>query len=733
MRWCFPLLILIIAVINSGTLIAQGGTLRGVVRSIEDGEPLLGVSVSIHGILLGNTTNVQGEFTITRVPAGVYTLDISMVGFAPTSVMNVRISEDSVASIKILLTPRPVQTQTMVVTASKHEQNIQEIPASVAVMGAEMIRTRNIITMDEALRYVPGVNMTQWQINIRGSSGYARGIGSRVLVLLDGIPYLTGDTGEIIFESIPVMNIDRVEVVKGAGSALYGSNALGGVINIITKDAGSHPLTVVKTFVSLYDRPFYDQWSWSAKTRGQAGLYLTHTQRFDRLTVAVSANRTVDDGYRENDYARRLDFYAKAGYEFSPFTRWTLSTNIYTHQTGSFLYWRDISHALQPPLDQLGQWVKTTRANVSSDFKTFLTEDISFTFRSMWYRTNWEDNVGDVNGAGDKSVANLFVNEAQIGTQIDSRQYLTAGIEGRIDRVDANIFGKRSGAGGAFYVQDEYTVSQSCRLTGGARYDYQKIDSLSAYSRFNPKVGVTVSLSEGLVVRASVGSGFRVPTMGEAFTVTNAGGLSIIPNPSLKPERSWSMEVGSNARWGSGLSIDFALFRNEFWDMIEPRFVVINGKSFGQFNNVTRARIVGGEVSIQSSLIRDILKSEIAYTYVYPRDLTLNDLLKYRPRHVLMAGLEGTVGSFSAGIDFRFISRIDRIDQEFVSLNIVKDGDLRVPIYVTDARLMFDAREYGIPARLTLNAYNIFQYYYIELIGNIAPVRRFTLTVETAF
>ncbi len=732
MRWNLFVFVVVVGLWSQCVVFAQNGMLRGVVKSEEDGSPIFGVSISIHGTLLGSTTNAQGEFTIHRVPPGLHTLEVSMIGFASRNIVNVSIVVDSLSTVTIFLTPQPVQTQTVIVTAAKHEQNIQEAASTVAVMGAEMIRTRNIITMDEALRYVPGVNMTQWQINIRGSSGYARGIGSRVLVLLDGIPYLTGDTGEIIFESIPVMSIDRVEVVKGAGSALYGSNALGGVINIITKEVETQPVTVVKTYASVYDRPLYDEWKWSSTTRGQAGLYLTHTQRFDKLTLAFSANRTVDDGYRENDYARRLNFYAKAGYEFSPFTRWTLSTNIYSHRTGSFLYWRDIYHALQPPEDQLGEWVKTTRMNVSSDFKTFLTDDLSFTFTSMWYRTDWEDNVGNINGMGDKSLANLFINEVQIGTQIHPQHYLTAGIEGRIDLVDANIFGKRSGGGGAFYVQDEYAIMPSLHITGGARYDYQKIDSLSAFSRFNPKLGMTVTLSEGLIVRGSVGSGFRVPTVGEAFTVTSAGGLNIIPNPSLKPERSWSMEIGLNAQILSNLAVDCALFQNEFWDMIEPRFVVVKEESFGQFNNVTRGRILGGEFHLQSSLFHNLLKTELAYTYVYPRDLTLDDLLKYRPRHVLMAGLDATVGSFSAGIDFRFISKIDRIDREFVTLNIVKDGDLRVPIYVTDARLMFDGSGYGVPARMTLNAYNIFQYYYVELIGNIAPVRRFTLTLEAS-
>ena len=124
-------------------------------------------------------------------------------------------------------------------------------------MDAAEIRQRNSTSLDDALRYVRGVNMTGTQVNIRGSSGYSLGAGSRVLMLLDGIPFFAGDTGELNFEAIPMGQVDRIEVVKGASSALYGSNALGGVINIITKPIPETPETIVRTYGGMYNRPTY--------------------------------------------------------------------------------------------------------------------------------------------------------------------------------------------------------------------------------------------------------------------------------------------------------------------------------------------------------------------------------------------------------------------------------------------------------------------------------------------
>ena len=119
--------------------------------------------------------------------------------------------------------------------------------------------------------------------------------------------------------------------------------------------------------------------------------------------------------------------------------------------------------------------------------------------------------------------------------------------------------------------------------------------------------------------------------------------------------------------------------------------------------------------------------------HVSPEDRVTGDFLKYRPRHILTTNLQAHAGWFMAGADFRYISRVDRIDDELVDLGIVPDGDERVPIYVTDARLGVDLGFVRLPISLTLNVMNVFQHNYVELIGNIMPPRTYILTLEGRF
>ena len=145
----------------------------------------------------------------------------------------------------------------------------------------------------------------QDQVNIRGSSGYSRGVGSRVLILIDGLPYITGDTGEIPWKTVPMFQIDRIEVVKGAGSALDGSSALGGVINVITKEMGETPEIRFRLFQGLYARPKYAEWNWSPNARFNSGGFVSYSNRVGSFGYLVSVSRMVDDSYRENDVYHR--------------------------------------------------------------------------------------------------------------------------------------------------------------------------------------------------------------------------------------------------------------------------------------------------------------------------------------------------------------------------------------------------------------------------------------------
>ena len=276
---------------------------------------------------MGTATGLQGEFRISKIPPGTYTLVVSMIGYQRIVVDQVAVVASKEQFLSLKLMPTFIETEQVVITANRREQSLQDVPVSVSTVTAKMIAERNTVTLDDALRYVPGVNMTYDQVNIRGSSGYSRGVGSRVLLLLDGLPFLTGDTGEINWETIPVYQVERIEIVKGAGSALYGSSALGGVINVITRDVQDSPELRIRLYTGLYDQPRFSEWRWSTKSRFNSGLLATYSNKTGALGYLLSATRTVDDSYRQNDAYHRWSLYSKLRYDFSSSQSITVTAN----------------------------------------------------------------------------------------------------------------------------------------------------------------------------------------------------------------------------------------------------------------------------------------------------------------------------------------------------------------------------------------------------------------------
>lgn len=706
------------------SLTAHAGTIRGRVSHAATGEPLPGVNVTLRGTLRGVVTDEHGIFQIVNIPAGDRALTFSIIGFERQTRTVTLLDDGNPVQLDVSLTPVAIQTPDVIVTANKREQSLQEVPVSVAVMDASRISLRNSVTLDDAIRYIPGVNMTEFQVNIRGSSGYSRGAGSRVLMLVDGIPLLTGDTGELNFETIPIGQVERIEVVKGANSALYGSSALGGVINVLTRPIGELSETKVRAFGGFYDSPSYRQWDWKGGTRFLDGLAVSHTDRFDKLGLVVHGSRVADDGYRQNDFRRRYNGFLKLKYDLTAYNSLTTTFNILHQRRGSFLYWKDLRNALVPPDVQQGDRVQSTRFFWAGQYNHVVSQDFIVNGKALWFRNRWEDTIDTLSNNSRSDVMRTEVQSTWAPVQ---GHVLTFGAEGSLERVDADLFGRRTGGGVAMYLQDELALHERIKVTLGARYDFHDLDSLSSNSQLNPKIGLVYTPGEGTAIRASFGRGFRAPSSAEAFITTYAGGIEIIPNPSLRPERSYSYEIGVAQTVGGFALVDVALFHSDYDNLIEPLFVTVQSQLKGQFNNVTRARVQGIEIGTKLGLFEGKMIFDAGYTYVNPTDRTDNGVLKYRPRHLLYVSLMGRAGVFHAGADFRYISRIERIDEEFTAF--VNDAEERVPVYVTDLRCGVDL--HGVPLTAIFNIRNVFQYNYVELIGNLAPPRTYVLTIET--
>jgi len=288
----------------------------------------------------------------------------------------------------------------------------------------------------------------------------------------------------------------------------------------------------------------------------------------------------------------------------------------------------------------------------------------------------------------------------------------------------------------AGYAQTEWRPSPLTTLTAGLRYDRQVVDEgKTVEAQISPKFGATFRLSPDVMLRTSVGKGFRAPSVAERFTNTSIAGFRVIPNPELKPERAWAYEVGLRLTAGIAV-VDLALFQAEYWDLIEPQ-LISPALGWAQMANVTRARVRGAELEVKAGLPLGFSGS-LGYTYLVPREgrvtcpcefeflqalraLVDSDELPYRPRHRLLTSFRWRGGPFNLEARFRYASRVRRVIQIPTCVQ-----DRLVPQYVVDLSGGVRRKGYTISFRVD----NLLQYHYTEVQCNLAPIRSFSLTLS---
>lgn len=700
------------------------------------GEPLIGANVLVQGTVLGAATRRDGSFELRQVPRGARVLRVSMIGYE-TVERAVTVDSARMALADVVLRETAVHTGEVVVTAGRRAQSLEDVPVSMAVFDARDVEQRTLVTLDQALRLVPGVNMTESQINIRGSSGYSRALGSRVLLLLDGVPLLTGDAGEIKYDVVPMYMVDRIEVLKGAGSALYGSSALGGVVNVITKRPAGRMLGA-RAYTGFYDAPQYDRWKWwGTSPRFMHGLDahvgggMQLGTAGEEVSYLASAGVRNNQGYRQGDASLRWNGFAKGEWKLSPERALSATVNYASELRDNWIYWRSLDDALVPPVGtDLGERTHSTKLQTTLAWRDTPSATYAWSARGTWFRTAYdlESDTSDFSLRPNDRVQST-THTVLVGLQgawaPEPRLVVTHGIDASIGFVDARTFGRRTGTTSAVYGQADWTPVVGLNLSAGARADYTWIDSAKADGRVSPRLGAAWTLARGTTLRASAGMGFRAPSIAERFTTASGAGIRTKPNPSLLSERSVSYELGVRQELPLPAVIDGAVFLADYTNLVEP---VIDSDGMVIFRNVTRARITGGELGIMTQLFDRLLTLTAGWTYMDARDRVLARTLKYRPRHLLTTGAVLEYGMFALGADYRWSSRVEVIDEELRL--VIRDGDARVPIHVVDARLTADLRHAGLPLTATLLVNNLLQYNYVEIAGNIAPIRHFMLTLD---
>ena len=691
--------------------------------SIRDsgGQPLRATVTDI-GSGLRSFADNQGRYRLSVAP-GKTVVRIAHIGYASVLDTLTLGAADSVER-NYFLRPTAVELQPYtVVTAAKRSQLLDQAVTSVAVLEQPDIARRAITTVDEAVDKAPGVQFLNGQVNIRGSTGYVQGLGSRVLLLVDGVPANQGDRGGINWDLVPLDRVERVEVVKGAGSSLYGSAALGGVVNLITREIPLGFHARVRATGSLFGNPPHDIWRFRDYTGAREGIDVTGSYGTDMFRGSYSAGGWHSDGYREQDRQDHWQTGGKAEWRAAPGTVVTGGGSWASDQYQVPLRWcvrgrcDDRGQAYQPfriDTSGLGSHTRSDKGYLTASLDRAPSPRVALHARASWLRTHFVDFQP---GNDDAGVANRVGAELRGNLSPTSGQDVTVGAEGARSDVTSDIFGNHSQTELAAYGESERGVGPA-QLTAGARIDYLAVDGGSLSAVVSPRVGGVLPTARA-TWRVSIGRGFRAPSLAERFVSTTVSGLTVIPNPSLTPETAWSFELGNATRWSGALRSDVALFWTEAYDLIEPHVDTTLAQI--QFRNVARARLVGLDLALGASPLTPQLTTSLAYTFLYSRDLALDSALAFRPTHLLTLTADYHWRAFGVGGDFRYSSRFERVE--------LYPDDPRVDAEVLDLRASWE--QGPLAARVLVT--NALDYIYNLVPRTLAPVRTLSVTLTWTY
>ncbi|MGD2152420.1 MAG: TonB-dependent receptor [Gemmatimonadales bacterium] len=714
----------------------EPSAIAGRVVDAQSGDPVAGAAIRVLGTVLTTFADDSGRFELRRVPPGARQLAVERIGYAPRTV-ELELRAGARATVEIALEPRAVALGGIVAAPAKRAARVGDAPVSVAVMEADEVMERAPATAADAIAYAPAVQFVGDQVDIRGASGFSRGTGSRVLLLIDGVPANAGDSGGLNWDVLPLTEIERIEVMKTAGSALYGTSALGGVINVVTAEPPADPITRMRLRVGFYDDPPHSEWIWSSQTRLYWAGAASHGRRLGPLSLWLRGGYGKDEGYEQNGDLDRANVALRLGLgDAGARNRLALFGSFAHEDHGEALTWcmrgqcddpRGL--AFQParvPTDALDD---RTCSDKARGYLTW-TRDWGDRFTSFARASlAWNDWTTDFGSEWTGAETFVWGGEAKGDWRAASWLMLTLGGEAAYTDVNAELFGQHELTDLAGYLQAEVGLTSWLTLTAGLRSDVRTIDGGSLSDpwseELSPRAGLVLAPDARTRVRASLGAGFRAPSAAEMFTETVVGGFRVVPNPELAPERSLAGELGIQRYVAPWLALDVAGFFYDFEDLIVGDTMLVGtGTIEIQFDNMPEARIIGLEAIARLSFLGDRLFGQASYTYLDTEEKATGEPLPYRPRHLLTGSGTLTLGGFEIGADYRFVSAFERV-QVFTDERL----DPRVDMRVLDARLAYRIGRQLI--RFTVD--NALNYGYTTVERNLEPIRRYTVALELEF
>ena len=543
------LLTVILSLVYCGVFATDtGGTIKGKVTDSGNGDPLSDVYV-IYGTGLGTTTDESGNYIINDV-SGRIRLIFQFIGYSKVT-REVVIRENETFELNISLATLLSEIDQVVVSANRIEQKVAELSVSMDIIKTSFLSDNHISDAQELINKNPGIDVMDGQASVRGGSGFSYGAGSRVLALIDGLPFNSADAGNIKWQFLPLENISQIEIIKGASSVLYGSSALNGVINFRTADATNTPVTHFYTEAGIFGKPLNRDWKWWDTPRIFTNTSFSHLQKFGKTDLGVSAYLMTDEGYRRlnGENMARMTFKLKHFSSKVDGLNYGMNLSSGTTHKTDFVLWENAENGALKQSE-------TTAAQFRGDFITidpFISlrkndgyrHDLKIRFRSD--RNRLPDNEKNNSDA-----VNLY-SEYQLWYRLTDFLDLTSGLTENYSKVHSEFFGDHYGLNLAGFTQMEIRLLGKLKAVAGLRLEQFSLDGIRDKLIPILRAGLNWQAADYTFLRASFGQGYRFPSIAEKFASTTLGSIKIIPNPDILAEKGWNTELGIKQafRWGN--------------------------------------------------------------------------------------------------------------------------------------------------------------------------------------
>ncbi len=643
-----------------------------------DGKPAEYINVSLKNTRYGTLTDANGDFKF-EAPVGTYTMLVYSI-IAHEKEFPVTIKPDAINNFSNLsIVEKAQELGEVVVTGTRTEKRLSESPVLTTLIREKEVRKAGSVSTLESLQdNIPGIVVSP---NAMGNNMRIKGLNSRyILFLVDGERLVSeGAGGNVNLDQIDVNNIKRIEIVEGASSALYGSNAVGAVINIITKEpVHSIELGANQTWES------YNTW----RTKVDVGSAL------QKFSVRADASRSSSDGFGGDGtgpYAARYEDWGgnlKLGYKFTDKSDVNVIGRYFRHETFNPENSMNVKHPLTENMTVGANGGFTTPNNkntlrISANFDKYFDYDI--------LEKKDKEHVL-------KNTA-TYLSSRAVNTFIPSDKWeLVGGLEyNHEENYSTTTLGSdpttKSLDDMNVFAQADYKLLKNFDIIGGARYTYnsQFGDALT------PKLSLMYSIA-GFKFRGGIGTAFRAPSIKELYYDFNHQGMFwVYGNPDLQPEKGLYASLSAEYTIGN-FNISVSGYHNEIDNKI-TQYDVINqqGGDEKYYKNVNSATLKGVDVSAAYTLFKEIvLKGN--YSYCDATDNSTGLQLSSNVKHSGTASVTWNGSILKSPFSLQLAGRMNspKLYQEMVSN---PDG--------TQQAVMTESKSYSIWKVILVKPFNI--------------------------